>query len=339
MTTKVKYDIELMRQLNKEFETKKFMTEFTEYDEGSQLKQASHRIDGLSSKINFDGKKILEIGCGRGHVAYQLVNKFDCEVIGLEVYPRPEWENLLHPKLRFMHLDMGLENPFEEEFDVILSFTVWEHIRHPRTVMQEAVKALKNGGLFYMSANLYRSAVASHLYRNIYFPFPQLLFDDEIVREFALENGVTQHNFDSFYYLNKLTYAQYKEYFSELNLHILSEQKTIRKLDIDFYDRFEDKLGLYPKHDLELDFFYVLLKKMGGTNGICTKMTKLENDTETLETLTALIQHLNKTNAKLRQENEGYRWKLKYITETWYGKLGIRLFRLLRKVKHRIKRS
>ncbi|MEG0834330.1 MAG: hypothetical protein RR413_02690 [Christensenellaceae bacterium] len=41
----------------------------------------------------------------------------------------------------------------------------------------------------------------------------------------------------------------------------MHEKKSIRNLDMDFYQRFEDKLGLYPIHDLELDFFGVILKK------------------------------------------------------------------------------
>lgn len=329
----IKYNIELLRSLNKEYESKKFMSFFTQYDQKSQLEQAASRIDELSTQIDFSGKKILEIGCGRGHVAYQLANKFDCTVVGLEVYPRPEWEGLQNPNLKFMHLDLGLENPFGEgEFDIILSFVVWEHIRHPRTVLWQAAKILKEGGFFYLSANLYRSAVASHLYRQIHFPFPHLLFDDEIVTEFALENGVAQHSIDAFYHVNKLVYAQYKEYFRELNLEIISEKKSIRKLDMDLYKRFEDKLGLYPIADLELDFFHVLLKKQNNDEAV-EKDNVLALD---LAKATDVIRTLRKRVQLLESENRDYRWKMNYIIGTWYGRFATKIFRFMVLAKRKL---
>ena len=66
---------------------------------------------------------------------------------------------------------------------------------------------------------------------------------------------------DAFYYVNKLTYAEYKQYFELLHLKVLKEEKTLRNMDWDFYERFVDKLGLFPVCDLEMDFFGVLMQR------------------------------------------------------------------------------
>lgn len=266
---KNKYNMKLFKQLNKEYENKKVLENFPQYDDAYQLSQADRRIDSLIEKMDFNGKRVLEIGCGGGYTIYRIAQRFDCEAVGIDIYHSPVWDRNTQPNLSYQCVDLGEENPFaEEEFDYIISYVAWEHMKHPFEVLQQATKLLKrveDGGKFFLSANLYRSAIASHLYRTIYFPWPHLLFEDEIVIEYALKNGTEKWFVDAFYHLNKLTYAQYKEYFNTLNLDIESEYKTIRRIDYDFYNRFEDKLGYYPISDLELDFFGVYLLKKAPT--------------------------------------------------------------------------
>jgi hypothetical protein len=63
-------------------------------------------------------------------------------------------------------------------------------MKNPYAMLHQAEKILKKGGLFYIHANQYRSAIASHLYRQIYFPWPHLIFEDDIVIKFALASHV-----------------------------------------------------------------------------------------------------------------------------------------------------
>lgn len=266
---KNKYNMRLMKKLNKEYEGKKVMDSFPLYNDDWQLETADRRIDYLKEKMNFEGKKILEIGCGGGYTIYRLAQRYHCTAVGIDIYNSPVWERNTCDNLSYICVDLSKENPFEEEeFDYIISYVAWEHMYHPFEVLQQAAKLLKresDGGMFYLSANLYRSAIASHLYREIYFPYPQLLFDEETIVKFALKKGTEKEFIDAFFHLNKLTYAEYKEYFRILNLSIKSESQTIRELDREFYHRFEDKLGYYPISDLELDFFAVFLTKQAPT--------------------------------------------------------------------------
>lgn len=257
----------LLKSLNKEYENKRIMSEFPHYDDKYQLEQANRRIDKLiREKMNFERKRILEIGCGGGYTIYQIAQRYNCEAVGVDIYSSPIWTRNVCNNLTYKCVDLSIENPFrEEEFDYIISYVAWEHIKHPFEVLQQATKILKKDGIFYLYANLYRSAIASHLYRCIYFPFPHLLFEDDMVIKYALKHGTERWFIDAFYHLNKLTYAQYKEYFNLLELDVEEESKAIRNLDWEFYYRFEDKLGCYPISDLELDFFGVYLRKTSTT--------------------------------------------------------------------------
>ena len=263
----MKYDMELLRSLNEEYKHKKLIDSpnALQLDEEYKTEQANRHIDNLVQRgFSFEGKKILEIGTGGGHVVSQLAQRYNCSAVGIDIYQDPAWIKNAHKNARYHCADLAYENPFEKDsFDYILSFVAWEHMRHPFGVLYEATKLLTMNGSFFIRANQYRSALASHLYDVIYFPFPHLLFEDDLIVEYALENGVEQCWIDAFYYVNKLTYAKYKEYFQLLKLQIKEEWFVNRKFDFEFYHRFENKLGLYPISDLTLDFFNVILEKVG----------------------------------------------------------------------------
>jgi len=257
------YSLKLLKQLNEEYRKKPILSSFTKYDKESQIEQARNRLKYLSTLIKLEGKKVLEIGCGGGYVSYVLSKEYKCEVIGTDIYRSENWRTLNDPRLKYKVVNLAKENPFQKEsFDLIISYVAWEHMRHPFEVLKQATEILKKStGQMYIYANLYRSAVASHLYRHIFFPFPHLLFPDETLLPFAKKQGVEQWWIDAFFYVNKLTYSEYKEYFRILGLKMMHEKKITRPLDKELYERFEDKLGLYPISDLELDFFEVLLRR------------------------------------------------------------------------------
>ena len=260
----MKYDIHLFEQLNEEYRSKPIQTSFPQYDPDSQLKTARSRLAHLSTLVSLDGKRVLEIGCGRGYVCRLLASQYNCSVVGIDIREYAEWDG---PKTGFAGLDyrmvdLARENPFAaESFDVVISYAVWEHIVHPFTILKECCEILKPLGAIYMYANQHCSAIASHLYRDIFFPFPHLLFDRDIIEEWLLKKGISRSGIPWSYHVNKLTYAHYKEYFRILGLCIEHERLVTRKIDTDFYNRFKDKLELYPKFDLELDFFEVLLSR------------------------------------------------------------------------------
>ena len=260
------YDINLMRQLNDEYKDKKI------YDYSKiiktpewHIKRADGRIDSLIARgADFEGKKILEIGCGPGTVAHRLAQRYDCSIVGVDIDTAQEyeWKKYSSKNVNLLVADITHDNPFKDKkFDYIYSFYEFEHIFHPFEMLRQAANMLKPDGKLFIRANLYRSAIASHLYNVIYFPFPHLLFDHHVISQFAKEQGTSNERINDSALINKLTYAHYKEYFRMLNLEIVSERLIIRNLDFTFYKRFEDKLGLYPIFDLELDVFFVTLMK------------------------------------------------------------------------------
>ena len=250
-----------------------------------QLDNAQKRLAALNQKMPLKGLKVLEIGCGGGYCSYVLAKQYGCEVVGIDIYHNSNWDLFEETNLKFLVCNICEDNILiGEKFDLIVSFVTWEHIKKPFEALVQAKKLLKENGKFYLYAWLYRSPMASHLYRHIFFPYPHLLFDDELVKKYALRLGVEDWWIESFYDCNKLTYAEYKEYFKILNFKIVDEVLKFRNLDVEFYKRFEDKLGLYPVYDLTLDYFAVILENVAGNIEITPcgvdeiKVLKKEND-------------------------------------------------------------
>ena len=208
-----KYDIHLLEQLNEEYRSKPLQSVFPQYDRESQFDIAEKRLRHLSELVHLNGRRVLEVGCGRGYLARALVDRYDCSVVGTDIREHAEWQALTEPpSLEYMAVDLSESNPFAEgSFDLIVSFVAWEHMMHPFAMLKECCRILKPQAKIYIHANLYRSPRASHLYRDIHFPFPHLLFSEEVIAEFCLRHGVDKHWFDEYYYRNKLTYRQYKE--------------------------------------------------------------------------------------------------------------------------------
>ena len=62
-------------------------------------------------------------------------------------------------------------------------------------------------------------------------------------------------------WVNRLTWAQYERYFREVGFRMLALRFRETPLDEEFYRRFEDVLGRYPRWELTRDFFEVVLEK------------------------------------------------------------------------------
>lgn len=62
----MKYNLRLMKSLNKEYSKKPFVNEFRVYTIEEQIDYAKKRVEELGRKINLYGLKVLEIGCGGG---------------------------------------------------------------------------------------------------------------------------------------------------------------------------------------------------------------------------------------------------------------------------------
>lgn len=143
-------------------------------DESERIKH----LEGLLGR--FKNKKILDVGCGTGGFVVSAAKKSEM-VTGLEPDGRALEICFLKQK------ELGLKNvkflqgagenmPFsKEEFDIVYSMTVLEHVRDVKKTIKEMLRVTKKGGLVYINTPNYLSFYEGH-YKIFWFPlFPKLL--------------------------------------------------------------------------------------------------------------------------------------------------------------------
>ena len=106
---------------------------------------AKHIVDRFHLKKN---SKILDVGCGRCEIL-DAFNQLGLDISGVDASERIR---VFAPKdiSKLDILDFSKENiPFDDdEFDVIFTKSVIEHIHDPTLLMKEILRILKPGGIF-----------------------------------------------------------------------------------------------------------------------------------------------------------------------------------------------
>jgi SAM-dependent methyltransferase len=249
-----KYDLDRFRNLNEEWANKPIAPQPREHKDPNALtSQARKRLDQLTKVVDVRGKRVLEIGCGRGHLSRLLADEYDCQAEGIDVVKYDEWEG----DPRFHHGDIADPPKGLGIYDVIVSFVVWEHVQHPYTALVNQRELLADDGIAYVYANLHRGPLASHRYRDVYFPWPHLLFSDDVFAEFYASQGIDR----SCAWVNRHSWADYQAMFDRIGYGVQATWLSAPKWFPEFFEDHESVLGRYPTFDLKHDFFHAVLTR------------------------------------------------------------------------------
>jgi len=257
--TPIRYDLPLFERLRAEYADRPIARTAPRYDPASISERSRNRLTRVHDRIDLAGKTVLEVGCGAGYEVWYLAHHLGSAAWGIDIAARQAWPILRDERVHLIEGDMADGGVLPSNtFDRVISFTVWEHITRPIEAIAELHRVMKAGALAWMRANLYRGPSASHRTRDMPFPFPHLLFQDDVISEGLGRAGRTAQGAS---WVNRLTWEQYEASFLEAGFIIRSVSFDLYPLDEDFFRRFEDILGRYPRVDLERGFFQVVLEK------------------------------------------------------------------------------
>ncbi|SDM51806.1 SAM-dependent methyltransferase [Halarsenatibacter silvermanii] len=157
------------------------------------LKQAQlAKIDHILEKLNLEsGEKLLDIGCGWGHLAVRAAKKYDVEVLGITLSPeqvdgaeKKIAENNVEDQVEVRkqdYRDLAKESP---EFDKIVSVGMFEHVgkEHIPEYFQAVNEMLKEGGLSLLHTITHQKEDPSHPWLEKYiFPWGYIPSYREVV--------------------------------------------------------------------------------------------------------------------------------------------------------------
>src|ERR671921_246675 len=106
----MRYDLRLFLALNEEYRSKPLVPAPPTYDPDALAERAKRRADNINAKVRIAGKRVLEVGCGRGEVCRALNEQYGCEVIGVDVSSYPEW-NTQADGVTLIQADLTAPNP------------------------------------------------------------------------------------------------------------------------------------------------------------------------------------------------------------------------------------
>src|SRR3989344_1642066 len=128
--------------------------------------QANLVIKFLKSRnISLKGKKILDIGCGRGGYSRQFAIE-GAKVTALDI-TREYFQNI--ENVSFSLGDATKMSFKDNSFDFIFCSSIIEHIKQPEKLVSEIHRVLKKGAVCYLSFPPFWSPVGSHQFKPFHY--------------------------------------------------------------------------------------------------------------------------------------------------------------------------
>ena len=175
--------------------------------------QAGIVINSLKKKgVQFNGKKVLDIGCGRGGYSLKLFHE-GADVVSLDIISEYFQH---HQKSQFI-LGNAVLLPFKSEsFDFVFCSSLIEHVKTPNILIKEIKRVMKKGGNCYLSFPPFWSLAGAHQFK----PFHYL--GEKIAIKLSRKlYGVKSYSYnDKYGKLYKRKISQIKKYILDNNLKI-----------------------------------------------------------------------------------------------------------------------
>jgi ubiquinone/menaquinone biosynthesis C-methylase UbiE len=202
------------------------------------------------AKTMFEGKDILDIGCGAGGKSLYYVTLGANHVYGVDCveHYKEESEALaekkgLSEKFTFIHADAkNLPYP-DESFDTVIMNDAMEHVAEPEAVLCEILRVMKKGGRIYINFPPYHHPFGAHLSDAVNIPWVHLFFTEKTLIEAYKElvkdkpDGESRIEFrisekdgkEYFSYINKMTLRRFSRIKKNLNLNcVYYEEMPLR---------------------------------------------------------------------------------------------------------------
>ena len=150
-------------------------------------------FDNVISPGWWDGAYILEVGSGLGQYSHKFAKMGAKKVVGLEFsaekvnWSRSYFNQGKNKNLDFIQGNAENLNFPDNEFDLVFSNSVLEHVKNPKKALQEMYRVIKPGGKLLLGVDYFHSPGGNHLYDYIYFPWATNLVSESSLCQYWSE--------------------------------------------------------------------------------------------------------------------------------------------------------
>jgi 2-polyprenyl-3-methyl-5-hydroxy-6-metoxy-1,4-benzoquinol methylase len=114
------------------------------------------------------GRSAMDIGCSTGSLLYELQQKYDCQVMGVELQQEAVEIAKAGINGNVLQMDVDSSEFLEKKYDVVTLTGVIEHVVQPNRLSKRVSDLLKDGGVIMIQTPNAESLVARLL--NRYWP-------------------------------------------------------------------------------------------------------------------------------------------------------------------------
>ena len=238
-------------------------------------------IDDLLQKVSLKNKRALDVGCGRGEVAREVIRRvgevvidgIDSDLCGLADTQEETSQSLTIRRMDVTRLDFP-----DACFDVAYSLNVFEHINDLKGAYRELRRVLKLGGMLYLhSSPIWTSYRGHHFnhwdsdYVDLIPPWGHLyLGKNRLFKDIAQKKGsavaveAMTHIYKS-NYLNRASISDHKRYvresgFKVVKLTEVTAFESIEPPSAEYVQKVAHSTGLSPE-ELMVDGLGLLLER------------------------------------------------------------------------------
>lgn len=159
-------------------------------------KDKYERAEGILAYMGQDikGKKLLDFGCGEGHVAQKAVELGAASAVGYDIKQVGglTWESQTGNCLITVDIEKAKAGG---PYDLILLYDVLDHSEDPVGILATVKEMLTPEGRIYVRCHPIASRHATHLYKKINKAYIHLVFTDEELKELGYENDIKQRTY------------------------------------------------------------------------------------------------------------------------------------------------
>tara|TARA_Y100000590_G_C15435604_1_gene906902 strand:- start:97 stop:834 length:738 start_codon:yes stop_codon:yes gene_type:complete len=238
-------------------------------DYKDQKKSIQNFFPRFPNKPNFQGKTILEFGCGRGAFSIDLAKENPKKIIGIDTnrghidFAKDSLEKNFKKysdKVTFVCDDINTWKT-KLKFDYIITKEVFEHTMDLQKVLNSMYDLLNTNGVIYTGFGpLYNFFNGDHGLTKAYFPWFHLILPESFLLKRINKNKEKKINSIKELGLNKHSLKEYKNFFynSKFEINFFKTNCTSNKLAIPF--KILSKINFLQEY-CTFNIFAVLQKK------------------------------------------------------------------------------
>jgi len=220
-------------------EGKDYGSDKSELTIGSSLSLLENNYSNFSDLIS--GKRVVDFGCGMGYQCIELVQKYNCSVVGIDSNQRMLEKAIEHakayniPKSRLSFVDK-ISDRMLDNFDIVISQNSFEHFGNPSLILDDMRSLINESGkLLITFGPPWLAPYGSHMHFFCKVPWINVLFSEETVmkvRSRFRSDGATKYE-DVESGLNKMTITKFERIIMSINLKIeFKNYKCIKGINL-----------------------------------------------------------------------------------------------------------